>query len=552
MFVAFVPLLFVDDYLYINKNKYRSVKAFYYSFISFFIWSTLTLWWVCNSTLFGGVAVIIFNSFLMSVVFWLYHISKRQIGNKLSYFVLFAFWVGFEYFYYNFEISFPGLILGNGFANDVRLIQWYDYTGVLGGSLWVLVVNVLVFSIIKKYLSTGNIRKPVIYRLIFLCLILFIPIIISVNTYNNYKEKKAPYNIVVLQPNIDPYNEKFNGLTESQQLNKLLLLADSLANDSIDYFVGPETALAKGMWESHLKNEYDIIKLKQFIYKYPKAKFVLGLSSYKLFKKGDKISATARKFSDVNMYYDAYNTAMQIDTSQIIQLYHKSKLVVGVEKMPFPKVLGFLEGFAIDMGGIVGSLGTQKERSAFKAPNDTIRIAPVICYESVYGEYMTDYIKNGANFIFVITNDGWWGNTPGYKQHLSFSRLRAIETRRSIARSANTGISCFINQRGDLIKPTSWWKKDAIKSTINANDKIILKIGMRTTGTNGPRIWRKSTARSTRTGTGRRNGPMRTGSFPWITTSTKAAPSMSPRSPISSISHPCRRTTGKPSGSISR
>ncbi len=472
LFVAFVPLLFVDEYLYNNKDKYRSVRAFQYSFITFLVWNTLTIWWIYNSTLFGVVAAIIINSFLMALVFWIYHISRRKVGNKFTYFIFIAYWIGFEYFYFNFEISFPWLTLGNGFANNVRLIQWYDYTGVLGGSLWILVVNVLVFSIIKKYLTTGNIRKSVIYRLIFLFLILFIPIIISVNTYKNYKEKKAPYNIVVLQPNIDPYNEKFNGLSESQQLHKLLLLADSLADDSVDYFVGPETALAKGMWESHLKHEYDIIKLKQFIYKYPKAKFVLGLSSYKLFKKGEKISATARKLSGTNMYYDAYNTAMQIDTSQTIQLYHKSELVVGVEKMPFPKVLGFLDNLAINLGGIVGSLGTQKERSTFKSPNDTIRVAPVICYESVYGEYVTGYIKNGANFIFVMTNDGWWGNTPGYKQHLSYSRLRAIETRRSIARSANTGISCFINQRGDLIKPTSWWTKDAIKATINANDKI--------------------------------------------------------------------------------
>jgi apolipoprotein N-acyltransferase len=74
--------------------------------------------------------------------------------------------------------------------------------------------------------------------------------------------------------------------------------------------------------------------------------------------------------------------------------------------------------------------------------------------------------------IFIITNDGWWKNTPGYHQHLSFARLRAIETRRSIARSANTGISCFINQRGDVLQPTGWWVEAAIKGSINANDEI--------------------------------------------------------------------------------
>ncbi|MFW5773350.1 MAG: apolipoprotein N-acyltransferase [Tangfeifania sp.] len=103
---------------------------------------------------------------------------------------------------------------------------------------------------------------------------------------------------------------------------------------------------------------------------------------------------------------------------------------------------------------------------------DESKAAPVICYESVFGEYLTDYVKKGAEFIVIITNDGWWRNTPGYKQHLSFARLRAIETRRSIARSANTGISAFINQRGDLVQTTQWWSETAIKDSVKLNDKI--------------------------------------------------------------------------------
>ena len=97
----------------------------------------------------------------------------------------------------------------------------------------------------------------------------------------------------------------------------------------------------------------------------------------------------------------------------------------------------------------------------------------MICYESIFGEFVTDYVSEaGANFIFVITNDGWWGNTPGYVQHNSFSRLRAIETSRSIARSANTGISAFINQRGDILQRLGWWKRGGMKDTLNANDTI--------------------------------------------------------------------------------
>jgi apolipoprotein N-acyltransferase len=117
----------------------------------------------------------------------------------------------------------------------------------------------------------------------------------------------------------------------------------------------------------------------------------------------------------------------------------------------------------------MGSLGTQEEALIFE--NKKGNIAPVICYESIYGDYVTDYINKGADAIFIITNDGWWEDTPGYKQHLTYAQLRSIETRRSIARSANTGISCTINQKGEIDNKTEWWKQAVVKSTINLNTK---------------------------------------------------------------------------------
>jgi apolipoprotein N-acyltransferase len=60
-----------------------------------------------------------------------------------------------------------------------------------------------------------------------------------------------------------------------------------------------------------------------------------------------------------------------------------------------------------------------------------------------------------------MTNDGWWGNTPGHKQHLQYARLRAIETRRWVARSANTGISAVIDEKGE-IKATQPWDAAAV------------------------------------------------------------------------------------------
>ena len=93
-------------------------------------------------------------------------------------------------------------------------------------------------------------------------------------------------------------------------------------------------------------------------------------------------------------------------------------------------------------------------------------IGTAICYESVYGEHCAKYVRKGARLLTVITNDAWWGNTPGYRQHLSYSRLRAIETRRWVARCGNTGISAIIDPCGRILDRTPWWEEAVLQGSV--------------------------------------------------------------------------------------
>jgi apolipoprotein N-acyltransferase len=199
---------------------------------------------------------------------------------------------------------------------------------------------------------------------------------------------------------------------------------------------------------------------------------VSGISTYYLFESKEKLSNTARALYDNQGYYDAYNSAIQVDNSPHLQLYHKSKLVQGVEMIPFASLMEPLKKLTIELGGTIGSLGSQLAPETFRSLDGNKKIAPVICYESIYGEYVVEYIRKGAGLIFIMTNDGWWKDTPGYQQHLAYARLRAIETRRSIARSANTGISAFINQKGEIIKQTNWWEPAVLSGQLNTNEQL--------------------------------------------------------------------------------
>ena len=125
----------------------------------------------------------------------------------------------------------------------------------------------------------------------------------------------------------------------------------------------------------------------------------------------------------------------------------------------------------IDLGGTVAMKTTQEEREVLYF-EDSLGTAPIICYESVYGEYVTGYVENGANFLSIITNDAWWGDTQGHQQHLSYASLRAIENRRYVARSANTGISAIINSRGDILKTLSYEERGSISGRVGIQNEL--------------------------------------------------------------------------------
>lgn len=468
LFVAFLPLLYLEEELI--RNKARSFTFFLYPFISFLTWNILTTWWIKNASFAGLITALLVNSTFMTLPFWLFTITHRKLGSSFGYFSLLFYWIAFEYFYLNGEISWTWLNLGNGFANDIKLIQWYEFTGTLGGSFWVLSVNLLLYQVLSSWMQNKTIR-PKLVELFTLLIILILPALISLSIFHNYTEKENPVDIAVIQPNIDPYM-KFNDIPPDEQMNILFHLADSVSDGNTDYIVAPETFINDNLWLESMHSNPSILRLHALSRKYPSANIVIGATLYKSYENEASASPTARPYRG-KTFYDSFNSALQIDSTGNIPVYHKSQLVVGVEKMPYTQYLGFLRKLMLRLGGTFRSHGTQDYRDAFPSPNGQFYVGPVICYESIFGEFVTEYVSDaGANLIFVITNDGWWGDTPGYIQHNSFSALRAIENRRSIARSANTGISSFFNQKGEMLESLGWWERGAIRETINANSEM--------------------------------------------------------------------------------
>jgi apolipoprotein N-acyltransferase len=148
---------------------------------------------------------------------------------------------------------------------------------------------------------------------------------------------------------------------------------------------------------------------------------------------------------------------------------------VGTELTPYPKIFVPLDNWlskTFGDGRPMMARDSGQEEISLLHLDDGTPLGCAVCYESVYGEYCSGYTNKGARFLAVITNDSWWGNTPGYRQHLSYSCLRAVEQRRDIVRCGNSGISCFINQRGDIVQQGPWWEEAVMRGDVNLNSEL--------------------------------------------------------------------------------
>lgn len=473
IFFGFVPLLLAEHSIgHFSKIKYKGWAVFGLSYLSFFLWNILTTWWLYNALNPDGshslVSVLfpnLVNPLLMTIVFMLYYAFKKRTGTYFGLVFFIVAWICFEKFHLEWELSWPWLNLGNVFAHWHWAVQWYDATGVFGGTLWILVVNVLVFYTVRIW-QAGKKRKELYKNVFFTGLLIALPIIISLLKYNNYKLKSdGKVNVCLLQPDVDPYNEKYAVDSLTQESNLLAEAEKNTKGKKIDFFVAPETAIpgSGNLSENGFQGSILIKRLDDFLVKYPHSVFLSGASTYKVYKNEAEKSETAFLNPNYNVWMDYYNSAIQVIPKQKTEVYHKGKLVPGPEIFPYMRYLKpILGNVMLDYGGIVINLGVDRERKAFANPYNKAKVAPIICYESIYGEYVTEYVKNGANILSIMTNDSWWGYSPGHKQLLEYAKLRAIETRKDIVRSANSGVSAYINQKGDIVESYPYGAKGAL------------------------------------------------------------------------------------------
>lgn len=459
LLAGFVPLL------WISASYDASRRAWWHMFgwaaLTFALWNICTVWWIWNATPVGPVAATLASTTVNMAAFMLFHTVSKKAPKPLAYVTLAAAWIATEYWYTIGDFSWPWLTLGNGFSHDIWAVQWYEYTGVFGGSLWVILCNILLFEAL---------RARTLRRWIAAAAAIVLPIALSLVVRAGWKlPDEGSVTVSIIQPNVDCY-DKFHGDDAWQERNIVDLLDEVPA--PAQFILLPETAVPGYYREPALSDTWlgspDAVgafwkELADSLRSsHPQALLIAGANTTRHYPAGAE-TETARRERLSGGYYDVFNTAVGLDSAARVQIHHKGRLVIGVENTP-TWIFDVMRFLVIDLGGTLGQIGKGLHGTAFE--HNGVKVGPAICYEGLYGDFYGDFVRRGAQFMAIVSNDGWWGDTPGYKHLFSISRLRAVEHRRAIARSANTGKSGFISPRGDVGETLGWQQRGVITAQV--------------------------------------------------------------------------------------
>ncbi len=459
VFIAFVPLLVLDEY-----TDSSPMRLFWSYYLAFFVFHLFAAWWMYSSTIIGSLLAHMFNALYMSLVMLATQRIKQKWGSFTSILLVFpAFWLTMEFVHFYWELSWPWFTLGHVFAEQTATVQWYRYTGSLGGSFWVLIINSLI-AIPAHPIFHGSKRYYLFHVLIIIALI-FLPILLSKWIKTEIKTD-SQLKVMVVQPNIDPRFDKFDKMSQQEQLDIVKHLIEGHPTD-LDLIVLPETMIIEPINEDSLETAAAIKYLRMLAGGENHIPVFTGAFT----KKDQNIPAKDRKaiISKQNQKYVLYNSALIIQNTNI-QVYHKTQLVPLVEKQPFYHLMKPIRNYIEKSGGFFGRYGTHNDHFSFEF-EDTF-IVPLICFESAYGGYAASNVHHQAGLIVLITNDGWWSTPGGYKQHLAYARLRALETGKSIIRAANTGVSGIINPYGNITHRLEYGDRGILTANVEINHEL--------------------------------------------------------------------------------
>ncbi|NTW50743.1 MAG: apolipoprotein N-acyltransferase [Chlorobiales bacterium] len=451
--VAFVPLL-------LSAKNDLSFGSFYRRiYIAMFAFVMVSVWWISLSTVLGGVLTYFAQSFFLTIPWSVFYLINKRVGWKPALFSFPFVWTAWEWIYLDMDISFGWLTLGNSQANLYWLIQYVDLFGTWAISFWIVLFNILAVLAVERWQTGGRDNMAFAKQAaLIVALMLVPPLAYSAYIFAQPEPVQKQLSVSIVQPNIDPF-AKWETMTRRDILEKNIGMSDSVVQSSKpDMILWPETAIPYFILLPNSSTYRDRLFTKVTEWNTP---LLTGFSDAVIYADSTERQAGAKYDEQIGQYYDTFNSAMLMcPADPEPDVYHKMELVPFAERVPYMEYIPFFSKATVKLAGISSwGRGKNLKNMGFRSQaGDSVQVCGLICYESIYPGFVAKFVRQGANFLTVITNDGWFSKSYGPYQHAAFSRLRCIETRRAMARCANTGITFFIDRYGRTYGEIPWWE----------------------------------------------------------------------------------------------
>ncbi len=474
LFFAFVPVFYFLDFS--PKCYNEKVKLCIFSFLAVFLWIYSSIYWIKPIHPISHFIISLLSTIEFLIPYILAY-SLRFSTRKffgVSKLVFIFVWLVIELLHDFNVLGFPYLNLGHALGAYPNLIQWYSYTGSIGGTIWILLVNLSLYHflrrlvLIKPVLNQGSIWNWIVT-------ISFIGFPVFFSFYsgrNNQKGVETSFNIICVHTSADVYDYKYEVEPEVLLEEYLTYTLNYIDLTQQNLIVWPENALTGDIFLSELDSSPAIKKIKQELCNRPNNILITGaMVDEKIDSPNPKVYHPNVLYNnDEKYYFKRYNSALFIRSNAPTLMQTKKRMVPFGEKIPAQKIFSPLVSLLPNLANLNFS-SKEEVYPVFSILSNRIRTSPVICYGSAFSDHVADEVlKTKSNVIVVIMNEGWMKSEKAYNHFNWFSICRAIENRRQLVKSSNEGKSALINLNGIVEESVTGVGAKVIKSKLYIND----------------------------------------------------------------------------------
>ncbi len=414
--ISFIPILvIISNEKYIKLLKHLSVYFF------LLITNYVVTFWLLDVNKTDGLFAIIINALYLYLSYPISLLVNKLLKNYTLSFIISYFFI--EWLHFNWLFSWPWLTLGYIFGDSENFIQWYKFTGVLGGSAWILLCNYFVF---KKRFSAVTILLCIIPLLLSICIL----------KLTKPTESKNEFKIILSQPNINYKDSLVDNQRISRAIKQLNKFLDK--KDSVNLILLPELFLDAEYWKETFKESASYLDLNKYISEtFPKSTLLVGATIRKLKK-------TTETYSNRNFEFDKFNVIAAIDSSKKVRFKTKKEFIPKTENWP-----KYLNDLIPSPSSANYSLSTDSNFFDISSK----RIFTAICYESIFGSYFSESLGVKSDFIVLLASESFLNsNKTALKQYLNICKIRAIENSKYFIKCSNEGYSAIISPTGKIVE----------------------------------------------------------------------------------------------------